>query len=191
MSPTDLGGSWAVRPATAADAPAISEVLVAAGSAGWAAFLGQRRVEAANRAKVHPADLVAVDDRGVFAFVAWDAGTGQILRLYTHPRAWGRGAGEELLDRALDALRAAGQAQAWLWTEERNHVARRFYERRGWRNAGHARVRMWHGVRLCEPRYVKDLFDSAARLPAHPAGRRCPAHAVPASRGRRGRRPAR
>ena len=102
-------------------------------------------------------DLVAVDDEGVFAFVAWDTDTGEILRLYTHPRGWGRGAGRALLEHALQALRAAGRTQAWLNTEERGERTRRFYERNGWRESGTARVRDWHGATLREPRYIKKL----------------------------------
>ncbi len=149
--------SFTIRPATPDDADAISEVLTAAGLAAWGAFLGEERILAANRGRTHPADLVAVDEEGVLGFVAWDPATGEILRLYTHPRARGRGAGRALLDRALDALRAAGRTQAWLNTEERNTGARRFYERHGWREDGPPRVREWHGATLREPRYVRDL----------------------------------
>jgi len=155
--PPDADAGWTVRPATRDDADAIAAVLTAAGVEAWGGFLGAERIEAATRGSAHPADLVAVDDLGVLGFVAWDAATGEILRLYTHPRAQGRGAGRALLDRALDALRAAGCGQAWLNTEERNAGARRFYERHGWREEGAPRVRDWHGARLCEPRYVKDL----------------------------------
>lgn len=149
---------WRIRRATPADVAAVSDVLLAAGLDAWATFLGADRIEAANRGRQHPADLVAEDDHGVFAFVAWDRTTGEILRLYTHPRRTGSGAGHALLDPALDALRAAGHAQAWLHTEARNERARRFYERHGWREDGPARVRDWHGARLVEPRYVKDLL---------------------------------
>lgn len=150
-------GPWALRPATLHDADAISEVSTAAGVAAWGAFLGAERIERAALDTAHPADLVAVDQEGVFAFVAWDAATGEISRLYTHPRRWGCGAGRALLGRALDALRAAGRSQAWLNTEERNEGARRFYVSQGWWEDGPARVREWHGVRLREPRYVRDL----------------------------------
>jgi ribosomal protein S18 acetylase RimI-like enzyme len=149
--------SWFIRPATPADADVISEILVAAGRVAWGPFLGEARVEGVNRGKLHPADLVAVDREGVLAFVAWNTATGEIERLYTHPRGWRRGAARALLERAVEALRAAGLEQAWLVTEERNEGARRFYESVGWRQAGPARVREWQGVRLCEPRYVKDL----------------------------------
>jgi GNAT superfamily N-acetyltransferase len=147
---------WTLRPPGPADAAEIREVVTAAGVAAWGAFLGADRIEAATRGAEHPADLVAVDEEGVLAFVAWDAATGEILRLYTHPRGWGRGAGAALLARALEALRAAGRTRAWLHTEERNERARRFYAGHGWREEGAARVREWHGVRLREPRYVRE-----------------------------------
>jgi GNAT superfamily N-acetyltransferase len=139
------------------DAAAVADVLTAAGIAAWGAFLGTERIETATRGAEQPADLVAVDAEGVLGFVAWDAATGEILRLYTHPRAWSGGAARALLDRALDALREAGCRRAWLNTEERNERARRFYERHGWREEGSPRVRDWHGARLREPRYVRDL----------------------------------
>jgi ribosomal protein S18 acetylase RimI-like enzyme len=148
---------WTIRAPSAGDAAAAGDVLTAAGVAAWAGFLGEERIRTATAGAEHPVDLVAVDDDGVLAFVAWDASTGEVLRLYTHPRGWGRGAARALLDRALDALRAAGHDQAWLVTEERNDRARRFYERHGWREEGAARVRDWHGARLREPRYVRDL----------------------------------
>ncbi len=149
--------SWTLRAATPADTTAVGEVMTAAGIAAWGDFLGSERIEAATRGKDHPADLVTVDDDGVFAFVAWDSATGEILRLYSHPREWGSGAARALLERALDELRAAGRTEAWLNTEERSERARRFYERHGWRQDGSARVRDWHGVRLREPRYVRSL----------------------------------
>ena len=146
-----------IRPATPADAEAISEVLLQAGLDAWGPYLGVERIEKANRGRMHPADLVAEDDDGVLAFVSWDDRTGEIERLYTHPRGQGRGAGTALLHEAENALRAAGCTEAWLNTEERNTAARHLYEREGWREAGPPRVREWHGARLVEPRYAKRL----------------------------------
>lgn len=146
-----------MRPPTPADGAAISAVLTAAGVAAWGAFLDPELIEAATRDADHPCDLVALDDQGVCGFVAWDSASGEILRLYTHPRAWGRGAGGSLLDAALDALRAAGCTRAWLHTEERNERARAFYKRHGWRRDGTEPVRTWHGAQLRETRYVKKL----------------------------------
>jgi GNAT superfamily N-acetyltransferase len=148
---------WLIRTATPADADAVTAVLTAGGVAAWDPFVGTDRIEAATRDRRHPADLVTEDSAGVFAFVAWDGATGEILRLYTHPRGWGRGAGTALLDRALAALRATGCTRAWLNTESRNLHARRFYEHNGWRVDGPPRERIWHGMQLTEPRYVVDL----------------------------------
>jgi ribosomal protein S18 acetylase RimI-like enzyme len=89
--------------------------------------------------------------------VAWDAASGEITRLYVHPRGQRLGAGRALLERALDALRDAGRAEAFLHTEQRNHRARRFYEAQGWAETGEPRRRDWHGAALVEPRYVKRL----------------------------------
>ena len=146
----------ALRPATAADAPAVAHVLTEAGVAAWTGFLGEERIRAANASRTHPADLVADDANGVCGFVAWDAGTGEVTRLYVHPRAWRLGVGRALLTAAEDALCAAGLAQAWLNTEERGPACA-FYERCGWRREGPPRERDWHGARLVEPRFVRDL----------------------------------
>lgn len=146
-----------IRAATPDDADAVSDVLLAAGVEAWSSFLGRERVETANRGRRHPADLVAVDDDGVFGFVAWDTATGEVSRLYVHPRGQGAGAGAALLAAAVEALRAAGCEEAWLNTEERNTAARRFYEQQGWEQRGPARVRDWHGARLVEPRYAMRL----------------------------------
>lgn len=148
---------WRLRPGTAGDVAAAAHVLTAAGVAAWGAFLGEERIRQATAGARHPVDLVAEDERGLLGFVAWHAATGEIDRLYVHPRGWGVGVATALLDAALDALRAAGRTRAWLNTEERNARAVAFYEREGWRREGAPRVHDWHGARLCEPRFVKDL----------------------------------
>ncbi|MFN8113280.1 MAG: GNAT family N-acetyltransferase [Solirubrobacterales bacterium] len=152
-----MGEGFWIRLAGPADAEAVSEVLRRAGLAAWGPFLGADRIEEATADATHPADAVAVDGEGVLAFVAWEEDTGEISRLYTDPRGQGRGAAGALLDVALDALREAGQMQAWLHTEERNEAAIGFYLSHGWRIEGEPRVRDWHGARLVEPRLVHDL----------------------------------
>ena len=151
-----MGGEWWIRRAEPGDGEAVSEVLRRAGIAGWGGYLGAARIDRAVRGSSHPADLVAVDGEGVFAFVAWDDRTGEIERLFTDPRGERRGAATALLDLATEALAEAGREQAWLYTEERNDAVD-FYLRRGWREEGEARVREWYGARLREPRFVKDL----------------------------------
>ena len=58
-----------IRLARPDDADAISGVQLRAGLAAWSGFLGAERIEDAGRDARHPADLVAVDADGVFAFV--------------------------------------------------------------------------------------------------------------------------
>ena len=124
--------------------------------AAWASLLGEERIRAANAGRNHPADVVAEDFHGVCGFVAWNAQTGEVTRLYVHPRRWRTGVGRALLTAAEEALRTAGVRQAWLNTEERGSACA-FYERCGWRRDDVTRVHDWHGARLVEPRYVKDL----------------------------------
>ncbi len=152
-----MTSAFRIRPAAPSDADEISDVLLQASLSAWGWFVGYERMKAANRGQRHPANLVAEDDDGVFAFVSWDERSGEIVRLYAHPRGQGRGAGAALLEAAEEALRDAGCTEAWLNTEERGTATRRFYERRGWVESGAPRVRDWHGVHLVEPRYVKKL----------------------------------
>lgn len=152
-----MSAPFRIRPAVASDAAAVSDALLSAGLAAWSEWLGEERIRAANTDRTHPANLVAEDDEGVFAFVAWDVGTGEITRLYTHPRGQRRGAAAALLQRAGEELRAAGVTEGWLHTEQRNSGAREFYESQGWSEEGAPLVREWHGTTLVEPRLVKRL----------------------------------
>jgi GNAT superfamily N-acetyltransferase len=79
--------------------------------------------------------LVDVEERG-FAAVAGEWLNG----LYVRPEAWGTGVADELHDRAVAAIRAAGHERARLWVLEENARARRFYERHGWFADGSSRV---------------------------------------------------
>jgi putative acetyltransferase len=60
--------------------------------------------------------------------------------LYVAPDFWARGIGRELHDQVLDRLRRRGSPRCHLWVLEDNDRARRFYERRGWRENGETRV---------------------------------------------------
>jgi GNAT superfamily N-acetyltransferase len=60
--------------------------------------------------------------------------------MYVRPEAWGSGVADELHERAVDAIRAAGHERARLWVLEGNIRARRFYERHGWVADGSSRV---------------------------------------------------
>ena len=60
---------------------------------------------------------------------------GWLRNLFVVPAEWGHGAGGALHDEAVEVLRGHG-AGARLWVLEENPRARRFYERRGWRDDG-------------------------------------------------------
>ncbi len=82
--------------------------------------------------------LIAVSDRQpVGAACVTD---GWLEGLYVVPEHWGTGLADELHGRALELLRELGSASCKLWVLEDNTRARRFYERRGWRENGETRV---------------------------------------------------
>lgn len=83
--------------------------------------------------------------------------TVEIDGFYTDPKFWGRGAGQLLMARALEAAKEARYLRATLWTEERNTRPRRFYELNGWRLDGGVRERTVHGSALRELRYFREL----------------------------------
>ena len=56
--------------------------------------------------------------------------------LYVVPERWGTGLADVLHDRALEVVRDLGSERCHLWVLEDNARARRFYERRGWRENG-------------------------------------------------------
>jgi diamine N-acetyltransferase len=60
--------------------------------------------------------------------------------LYVTPEHWGTGLAGELHDWALELVRELGSELCHLWVLEDNARARRFYERRGWRENGTTRV---------------------------------------------------
>jgi dipeptidase E len=156
-----------VRVATVSDAGAITAVYPAAGTEAWSWYLGEGALSAVPdpegdwRARIGGGSrevFVAEDGGGVCGFVwARPDADPEIGALYTHPRVWGRGVGRRLLDHALDALRASEAREAVLWTEERNHRARRIYERRGWVTDGAVREKRYAGQTLRELRYRRAI----------------------------------
>ena len=132
----------------------MAELFLAAGRAAWG-FAGEEALAAHARAGVHRRRDRGGGGREVVGFVV-PAGC-EIALLYTHPRAWGSGAGRALLAAGEAALRERGCTEATLWTEERNERPRRFYEAAGWRADGEAHERVWNGAPLRELRYRKRL----------------------------------
>jgi ribosomal protein S18 acetylase RimI-like enzyme len=81
---------------------------------------------------------------------------GEIIGLYIHPDHWGQGAGGQLLAEALAQLEQRGFARAIVWTMRDNALARRFYEKHGFRLDGYGRESQRHGERLTEVRLSRE-----------------------------------
>ena len=132
----------------------MAELFLAAGRAAWG-FAGEAALAGMRAPAFTGGEIVAEVHGEVVGFVV---ATGcEVALLYTHPRAWGSGAGRALLAAGEAALREAGCSEATLWTEERNERPRRFYEAAGWRTDSEAKERVWNGAPLRELRYRKAL----------------------------------
>ena len=59
------------------------------------------------------------------------SGWGEIMSIYMLPKYFGQGYGKMLLDNSISALANNGYNKVYLWTLERNVMARRFYEKNG------------------------------------------------------------
>lgn len=142
--------SFAIRPATDADADAIARVhvgtwrhayagimpddyLAALDEAAWAR---QRRERLANPVAGYRT-MVAVRDGEVVGFATFgpyrtngtfDHDIGEVVAIYVDPPYQGGGAGRALMDAAVAAL---GGREIRLWVLEENAPSRRFYERYG------------------------------------------------------------
>jgi len=147
-----------VRPARVEDAAALAEVHVRTWQAAYAHVFGAERLaslDVARRAaqwtrwleepQPHWRVVVDEDAAGRVVGFAWlgesreAADEGELYAIYVLPEAWGSGAGAELMDAALTALREDGFRAALLWVLEDNPRARRFYEREGWTTDGERR----------------------------------------------------
>ncbi len=124
----------------------------------WAALLADTEVSI----------VVAVADDLVCGVVASSPdrtgryGTDCLLRkLYVAPDHEGHGIGGALHDRALADLEQAHFSRARLWVLERNIVARRMYERRGWKLEPWTQSD-WPGSGILEVGYSRLLGYSSA-----------------------------
>ena len=121
------------RPTTG---PAMAEVFLAAGRAAWG-FAGEEALAAcARRLRARRARR---GGRGRASSASRRRRGCAVELLFTHPRAWGRGAGRALLAAGEDALRDAGCAEAALWTEERNETPAASTRRRAGGRTGRSR----------------------------------------------------
>jgi GNAT superfamily N-acetyltransferase len=172
---TGVGPS--VRPATAADAPALGGIHVRAWQAAYSdvmpptyllALRPEQRAamwaEAIDRAMPGRRFLVADLGGAVTGFAASGpeegevgAARGQLYALNVDPASWGRRVGSALLQATTAGLRDDGYPDAVLWVVARNTPARNLYERRGWRPDGAERIEEVLGVAVAEVRYRRPL----------------------------------
>ncbi|HEX8996683.1 MAG TPA: GNAT family N-acetyltransferase [Ktedonobacterales bacterium] len=91
-------------------------------------------------ARLYPYFVVAEDDEGIvgYQFNVVDMKIGYLVRIATHPRAWGKGVGTRLMAEAVRYFQREGAWKIVLNTEEANVRAHRLYE--------------WFGFYLTRPR---------------------------------------
>ena len=127
-----------IRPATPADAPAIAGVQARAWRYAYADIVEPDAMLVPEETTPRWADAISArsgvivwdQDGRVVGFAAIEGN--ELQAIYVDPPAQGAGVGSALLDAAVAALRAAGHAEAFLWTFDANGLARAFYERHGW-----------------------------------------------------------
>jgi ribosomal protein S18 acetylase RimI-like enzyme len=174
-----------VRPATAADAPAMGRLVVRAWQAAYRglmpdAYLDGLRAEdraaywdgALRREDLRGVVLVAERDGEVVGFAAAGPspdpeGAGELFAINVDPAHWGTGAGRALLEAAQDELARLGFAETVLWVLPANARARRFYERAGWVSDGTEQTVDAFGVTVPEVRYRRRSSspDSSSATP--------------------------
>ncbi len=169
-------GRITCRAAEVSDAPAIARAHVAGWKRGYAGIVSAAFLATlGEEQRARRWDQILREQRGVLVVevegrvegfsgqaASRDAdakpSTGEVTAIYLHPDAWRHGAGSVLLAEAERALRRAGYAEVTLWVLEANTRARAFYEARGWRHDGTARIdTALIGEPLSELRYRKEL----------------------------------
>ncbi len=131
-----------IRPASAADMAAVADLWHEGWHTGHAGHVPEgltaaRTLEAFHeRTPTRVADTsVAVTDSGEllgFAMVVGD----EVEQLFVAPAARGTDVASLLLAEAERRVAAGGHPEAWLAVVAGNARARRFYEKRGWRDEG-------------------------------------------------------
>jgi ribosomal protein S18 acetylase RimI-like enzyme len=154
-----------LRQATANDAPKIAEIWHLGWRDGHLGFVPQELVAARHqdsfrtRAAQRVSDTtVAVVDGDVAGFVMVVGD--EVEQVYVAARHRGMGVADTLMTEAERRIARAGHSTAWLAVVAGNARARRFYERRGWSDAGpfdYAAAGEDGPISVPSRRYVKQL----------------------------------
>lgn len=128
-----MAAHYQIRPATAADAPAVLAIERSVFTDPW--------TESAFEALGDGVALVGVQGNEVVGYlVARRAGEeAEILNLAVRPEHRRAGLGSQLMRTALDALGAAGAREVFLEVRESNRAADAFYRRLGFGEVGRRR----------------------------------------------------
>jgi putative acetyltransferase len=158
---------WTLRPITAADdaamAAIIRTVMPEFGAVGDGFAINDPEVDWMSRAYAQPRcayfvierDGVVIGGGGVAPLDGGEPDVCELRKMYFLPEARGAGAGRALMQRCLDAARAAGFRRCYLETLCDMKAARRLYERTGFRLIDTPMGATGHGG--CNTFYLLDL----------------------------------
>lgn len=130
-----------IRAATEADAPVIADIQARTWRWAYGDFIAPDDMPVAEervpvwREHIAGGGVRVFDQDGTV--VGYAAVQGDELKgLYVDPAAQGAGVGGRLLADAVELIRAAGHARAWLYVYAENAHGCAFYERHGWEAVG-------------------------------------------------------
>jgi putative acetyltransferase len=133
----------ALRPGTPAEAAAVADLWHAGWHDAHAGHVPEGLTAARALAAFHEraprrvADTtLALVDGGLAGFVMVVPGHDEVEQVYVGAAHRGAGVADVLLEEAERQVAAGGHDEAWLAVVEGNARARRFYEKRGWRDGG-------------------------------------------------------
>ncbi len=152
--PSEGNQSIIVRPFQPADAEPLTEMEKLCFDPLWRHDARAFR----EAAELYPYFVVAEDEQGIvgYQFNIVDMKIGYLVRIATHPRAWGHGVGTRLMAEAVHYFQREGAWKIVLNTEEKNTRAHRLYE--------------WFGFFLTRPRgFALGLTLSPAPSPSLPS----------------------
>jgi putative acetyltransferase len=156
-----------IRPIAPADDAAMAAIIRAVmpefGASGEGFAINDPEVDWMSRAYAEPRHAYFVFERegrvlggaGIAPLTGGDATTCELRKMYFLPEARGLGAGAAMMQRCLDAARAAGFARCYLETLCGMDAAMRLYERSGFRRIDGPMGATGHGG--CNTFYLRDL----------------------------------
>ena len=171
-------GGVLVRPATAADAPAITELHAIGWRSGYGEFFPPevlateidgrktRWTDLAASGRLEEEVIVAADGEDLVGFARVTpsdlySGAAFIHSFYVHPERWGTGVAGELMAAIVEGAAARGRRAIHLTAYRESARARAFYEKSGFRETGRTfESELSGGVPVTDVEYRLDLDGS-------------------------------